>query len=109
MFKHLETGTYYAPEVQTMQNNENHPKPNEQTIQATRRVRVPGLRGRILDRRGRVLAESRASLGIRCDLQSFQRRGAVSNTVAAVEARNERIVPRFADRHRRLLPSTTSA
>ena len=25
MFKHLETGTYYAPEVQTMQNNENHP------------------------------------------------------------------------------------
>ena len=56
----------------------------EQTIQATRRVRVPGLRGRILDRRGRVLAESRASLGIRCDLQSFQRRGAVSNTVAAV-------------------------
>ena len=63
----------------------------EQTIQATRRVRVPGLRGRILDRRGRVLAESRASLGIRCDLQSFQRRGAVSNTVAAVEASLDRL------------------
>ncbi len=63
----------------------------EQTIQATRRVRVPGLRGRILDRRGRVLAESRASLGIRCDLQAFRRRGAASNTVAAVEASLDRL------------------
>ena len=46
----------------------------EQTIQATRRVRVPGLRGRILDRRGRVLAESRASLGIQIGRASCRER-----------------------------------
>ncbi len=63
----------------------------EQTIQGTRRVRVPGLRGRILDRAGRILAESRPSLCIRCDLETFQRRGAVSNTVAAVEADLDRL------------------
>ena len=63
----------------------------EQTVQATRRVRVPGLRGRILDRKGRVLADSRASFCIRCDLEAFQRRGAVSNTVAAVGAALDRL------------------
>lgn len=61
------------------------------TLQATRRVREPGRRGRILDRKGRVLAECRPSYGIRCDLEEFQRRGAASNTVAAVDAAVERL------------------
>lgn len=57
----------------------------EQTIQTTRRVRVPGMRGRILDRNGKVLAECRPSRSIRCYLEHFLRRGATSNTVAAVD------------------------
>ncbi len=63
----------------------------EQTIQATRRVRVPGMRGRILDRRGRVLAECRPSRCIRCYPEHFLRRGAVSNTVTAVDAALDRL------------------
>lgn len=57
-----------------------------QEIQTIRRVRVPGLRGRILDCRDRVLAECRPSFCIRCNLEEFQRRGASSNTVAAIDA-----------------------
>lgn len=57
-----------------------------QAIQTIRRVRVPGRRGRILDRNGRVLAECRPSRCIQCNLEEFQRRGASSNTVAAVDA-----------------------
>lgn len=57
-----------------------------QAIQTIRRVRVPGMRGRILDRNGRVLAECRPSRCIQCNLEEFQRRGAASNTVAAVDA-----------------------
>lgn len=57
-----------------------------QAIQTIRRVRVPGRRGRIFDRNGRVLAECRPSRCIQCNLEEFQRRGASSNTVAAVDA-----------------------
>ena len=53
--------------------------------QATRRIRVPGLRGRILDRNGEVLATCRPSHCIQCNVEEFQKRGATSNTVAAVE------------------------
>ena len=62
-----------------------------QVNQKTRRVCVPGMRGRILDCRGRVLAECRPSHCIRCDLEDFQRRGAISNTVAAVDAALDRL------------------
>ena len=53
--------------------------------QATRRVRKPGIRGRILDSQGGVLAESRTRRDIVCDLSAFRRNGSISNTVAAVE------------------------
>ncbi len=53
--------------------------------QNTRRIRIPGLRGRILDRNGAVLAECRPSHCIQCNIEEFQRRGDVQNTVAAVE------------------------
>ena len=55
------------------------------TQQATRRVRKPGIRGRILDSKGGILAESRARRDIVCDLSAFRKNGSLSNTVAAVE------------------------
>ena len=63
----------------------------EQAKQTFRTVRVPGMRGRILDRRGRVLAECRPSHSIRCYLEGFRRQGAASNTVAAVDAALDRL------------------
>ena len=57
----------------------------EQAKQTFRTVRVPGMRGRILDRKGRVLAECRPSHSIRCYLEVFRRRGTSSNTVAAID------------------------
>ncbi len=62
-----------------------------QEIQTIRRVRVPGLRGRILDCKNRVLAECRPSYCISCNLEEFQRRGAPSNTVAAIDAAIENV------------------
>ena len=53
--------------------------------QATRRVRKPGVRGKILDSKGGVIAESRARRDIVCDLAEFRKNGSISNTVAAVE------------------------
>lgn len=41
------------------------------TRQATRRMRKPGIRGRILDSKGGVLAESRARRDLVCDLSAF--------------------------------------
>lgn len=62
----------------------------EASRQSARRVRVPGVRGRILDRNGRTLAESRRSESLVCDPSRFQRRGgdgtanAIAEAVAAV-------------------------
>ena len=55
------------------------------TQQATRRMRKPGIRGRILDAKGGVLAESRARRDIVCDLSAFLKNGGLSNTVTAVD------------------------
>lgn len=57
--------------------------------QATRRMRKPAVRGRILDSAGGVLAMSRARRDIVCDLSAFLKSGGFSNTVEAV---NEGIV-----------------
>ena len=54
--------------------------------QATRRISIPGRRGRILDRNGRVLADSRPCHDIVCHLENFKRAGGWSNTVNAVDA-----------------------
>ena len=59
--------------------------------QNTRRIRVPGLRGRILDRNGAVLAECRPSHCIQCNIEEFQRRGDAQNTVAAIEEAVDRL------------------
>ena len=42
--------------------------------QSVRRVRTAGMRGRILDRRGEVLADNRTSLSLVCNPAAFQRR-----------------------------------
>ena len=63
--------------------------------QNTRRIRVPGLRGRILDRNGAVLAECRPSHCIQCNIEEFQRRGDATNTVAAVEEAVGRLAERL--------------
>ena len=57
--------------------------------QATRRMRKPGIRGRILDARGGVLAESRARRDLVCDLSAFI--GKSSGTAKAIAAVDEAI------------------
>ena len=59
--------------------------------QSVRRMLVPGARGRILDRRGRVLAGNRPSYCIECYLNELQRRGGWSNTVNAVDEALDRL------------------
>ncbi len=63
----------------------------DQQSQVTRRIQVPGLRGRILDCKGRVLAECRPSRSIQCNLEEFQRSGNWSNTVNAVDKEIDRL------------------
>ena len=55
------------------------------SMQATRRVRKQGIRGRIFDARGGVLAESRARWDIVCDISAFVSGGGMSNTVDAID------------------------
>ena len=57
-----------------------------ETSQTTRRISVPALRGRILDRSGPVLADCRPSRCIVCNLEELQQRGGRSNTVNAIDA-----------------------
>ena len=57
-----------------------------ETTQTTRRISVPALRGRILDRSGRVLADCRPSRCVVCNLEELQQRGGRSNTVNAIDA-----------------------
>ena len=60
--------------------------------QAVRRVQTAGPRGRILDRRGRVLADNRATVSVVLNPEFFQRRtwtetaAAISNAIAAAAA-----------------------
>ena len=49
--------------------------------QSLRSVRIPGLRGRILDRNGRSLAENRPSLCISVHLEELRKSGGVQRTV----------------------------
>ena len=57
-----------------------------ETTQTTRRISVPALRGRILDRTGHVLADCRPSRCVICNLEELQQRGGQSNTVNAIDA-----------------------
>ena len=57
-----------------------------QARQATRRIGIAGRRGRILDRAGGVLADSRPRYDIVCNLEFFRNKGGISNTVNAIDA-----------------------
>ena len=58
----------------------------EASRQSERRVRTPGMRGRILDRHGHVLAESRLASSLVCDPARFQRRSYARTAEAMGEA-----------------------
>lgn len=62
----------------------------DQSMQTWRTILVPGMRGRILDRAGRVLADSRPSRIVVCHPERFLRRG-MTNTAAAVDAEIDRL------------------
>ena len=64
--------------------------------QSIRRVQTEGVRGRILDRNGKALAENRASVSIVCDAAHFQRRTWSATAMTIFEAINkaEKIIGR---------------
>ena len=62
-----------------------------QRRQNTRSILIPGMRGRILDRSGRVLADSRPSRLIVCLPERFARKGGVTNIALAVDAELDRL------------------
>ena len=73
--------------------------------QATRRISIPGRRGRILDRTGRVLADSRPVHDVVCRPEFFRRSGSWSNTVEAIDTELTRLasalrLPRAVSRER---------
>ncbi len=59
--------------------------------QCIRKVRLPGIRGRILDRHGVALAENRPSYDLSIHMEELRRRGAWSNTIVHVEEVLERV------------------
>ena len=58
--------------------------------QSVRRVQTAGVRGRILDRNGKFLAENRRSVSIVCDAVAFQRR-TWTDTMASITLAVERV------------------
>ena len=63
----------------------------DQDRQSIRRVQTPGVRGKILDRNGKVLAECRPSYCVVLYADELRRPGKWSNTVNAVEAQIARL------------------
>jgi len=62
-----------------------------QRRQNTRSILIPGMRGRILDRSGRVLADSRPSRVIMCLPERFANKGGITNIANAVDSDLERL------------------
>ena len=58
----------------------------EKARQSVRRVQTAGMRGRILDRRGRVLADNRRCVSIVCNAAAYQKRSWDATTEAITEA-----------------------
>ncbi len=57
-----------------------------QLAQSLRRVELPGLRGRILDRNGEVLADNRPAYSVVLYCEELQQPGAWKNTIDAVDS-----------------------
>ncbi len=62
----------------------------ENTRQSVRRVQTAGMRGRILDAKGRVMADNRRSVSIVCHAEKFQKR-TWEKTTAEIAAAIERV------------------
>lgn len=73
------------------------------TRQSLRSVRLPGIRGRILDRNGARLADNRPSYCISLYLEELRRPGSVQRTIENVIDRLDRIAEAM-DRPRQLQP-----
>ncbi len=76
-----------------------------QLAQSLRRVELPGLRGRILDRNGEVLAENRPAYAIVLYCEELQQPGRWENTVDAIDA----VIDQLAQRLGRPRQLTTKA
>ncbi len=61
--------------------------------QSLRRVRLPGLRGRIVDRNGIVLADNRPSVGVALYLEELRVPGPTSRTLDRIEALLDELSP----------------
>ncbi len=59
---------------------------NSQAKQSVRRVRLPGMRGRLYDRNGQVLADNRPSYGVAIYLEELRQPGPWSRTIDRVES-----------------------
>ncbi len=59
--------------------------------QSTRTILIPGMRGRILDCSGRILADSRPSRVIICRPERFARKGGITNIAIEVDAELDRL------------------
>jgi penicillin-binding protein 2 len=71
--------------------------------QSLRSVRLPGIRGRILDRNGERLADNRPSYCVSLYLEELRRPGSLQRTIENVMDRLDRIAEAM-DRPRQLLP-----
>ncbi len=66
-----------------------------QALQSVRRVQLPGLRGRILDRDGVVLADNRPAYAIAIYCEELRQPGAWGNTILAVDTLIDQLAERL--------------
>ncbi len=66
-----------------------------QLAQSLRRVELPGLRGRILDRNGEVLADNRPAYSVVLYCEELQQPGAWKNTIDAVDSLIDQLAQRL--------------
>ena len=66
-----------------------------QALQSIRRVQIPGLRGRILDRDGVILADNRPAYAIVIYCEELRQPGAWGNTILAVDTLIDQLAERL--------------
>ena len=66
-----------------------------QSLQSFRRVQIPGLRGRILDRDGTVLADNRPAYAVAIYCEELRQPGAWGNTILAIDSLIDQLAARL--------------
>ena len=66
-----------------------------QSLQSFRRVQIPGLRGRILDREGTVLADNRPAYAVAIYCEELRQPGAWGNTILAIDSLIDQLAARL--------------